>query len=418
MLAVTGRLRRLRPARILAFCGVLVLVVAGCLALRGALSRDMARERAFYLVNAARHGFKDGDIAILLAGADPGVIRIASRRLPGAPPMTWPRPEGWARYDIDTAPTLGLTNLSMEDARRINGVIPNSQLDNPPAEPFALQGAERGEAVRCMTTAIYYEAALEPREGQEAVAQVILNRMRHADYPKSVCGVVFQGASRPGCQFSFACDGSMARPPAAWAWKNAKDVAERALSGFVQKAVGTATHYHTTWIMARWTPTLVKVRQIGQHIFFRPPGSAGMPSAFRLAYAGGEARVSRVDLIGKPAALVAAPDLLIQASADGSMVAPRSIVQGGRMIVMPPSTVYLGGVHGTIRDTAVMVQTPQGQPPMHAMIAMRAAAVRAVRAAEREQAALAQAREAEEAANTPPAAASLHRPAEAVAPAG
>jgi hypothetical protein len=221
---------------------------------------------------------------------------------------------------------------------------------------------ERDEATRCLTAAIYYEAALEPRAGQEAVAQVVLNRLRHPGFPKSVCGVVFQGADRPGCQFSFACDGSMAREPAAWAWRDARDVATEALGGHVMKDVGMATHYHTAWILAPWTPTLLKVRQVGSQIFFRPLGPEGTPAAFTQSYGGGEALQSRVSMIGQAAAATSAPPALLRLSAPGSSVAPRSAVQGGRMIVLPASTVYLGSL---------------ARPPMHAMIALRAAAAKA-----------------------------------------
>jgi len=338
------------------------------------------------------------DMAAFLAQADPAVLHIVA----GGPAVASARPPGWDRLELDRRPTLnlGLSEPSGEAASAAG----------PAAAPFVLTGPERAEAVQCLTTAIYYEAALEPRAGQEAVAQVVLNRVRHADYPKSVCGVVFQGSDRPGCQFSFACDGSMARPPVAWAWKQSRDVAERALGGYVQKAVGLATHYHTSWITAPWTSTVVKVVQIGQHIFFRPPGDAGAPQAFRVSYQGGEAGASRTWLIGKPQAALTAG--LVRVSADGSVLAPRSIVQGGRTIALPPSTLFLGKVHGVLSQggTIEPITIPQsamgaGQPPMHAMIAMRAAAARAVRAAEREQATLAVQRQQDESAEALPAAA-------------
>ena len=143
-------------------------------------------------------------------------------------------------------------------------------------------------AVRCLAMAVYYEAALEPRAGQEAVAQVVLNRVRHAGYPKSVCGVVFQGAERPGCQFSFACDGSTGRPRVARLWRGAMDVAENALSGHVQAEIGLATHYHADWVAPAWASSLIRVGHIGRHVFFRPYGPAGGAEAFRLTYAGSE----------------------------------------------------------------------------------------------------------------------------------
>ena len=342
-----------------------VLVLAGCVAVRVALSRAMVAERAYHVVHARDGGFSDRELVALMADAGPGALKIAVDHDADAPMRgVWGRPAGWERLEVKGPPNLGLDHLTMAEAERINGVLPDSHALNPPAEPFILRAkaGEREEAVKCLTTAIYYEAALEPREGQEAVAQVVLNRLRHPGYPKSVCGVVFQGSDRPGCQFSFACDGSMARQPAAWAWRDSRDVATKALDGYVMKDVGTATHYHTSWIMAGWAPTLLKVRQVGSQIFFRPLGPEGEPSAFTERYQGGETRMSKVSLIGKAEAAASAPPVLLRASAPGSSLAPRSVVQGGRMIVLPGSTVYLG--------RSVL-------PPMHAMIAMRAAAARA-----------------------------------------
>lgn len=357
------------------------LTLAGCFLIRAAVSNEVSKQQAYAFVRAAGRGYSNRELAELMIGSDPGAMAIAASHDPDGPQVAWARPPGWKRLDIDTAPSLGLDHLSMGAAQRINGVIPASQFASPPAAPFVLRAsaAERARAVGCLTAAIYYEAALEPLAGQQAVAQVVINRMRHAGFPKSVCGVVFQGSDRPGCQFSFACDGSMARPPAAWAWKPAEQVAERALDGFVMKQVGTATHYHTDWIMAAWTPTLIKVAQIGQHIFFRPTGPEGQPAAFEDAYRGGEAQASRLDLIGKSSTATSAPVALMRASAPGSVAAPASIVRGGRLIMLPAGSVFTGRVHGLV-GAGGGLQTGiyrSDTVPMHAMIALRAAVARA-----------------------------------------
>ena len=352
---------------------VAVLTFVVCFAIRVALSREAARTRLHTLVEAGDGDVSDAQLTSLMADVGPGAVHIAASHDPDAPLGDLGRPTAWKRLEIPGPPRLWLGKLSMQEAQRVNGAIPDAQVANPAADPFVLRAtaAEKAAAVQCMTAAIYYEAALEPRQGQEAVAQVILNRMRHPGYPKSVCGVVFQGSDRPGCQFSFACDGSMARQPVAWAWRNAHDVAEQALDGFVMKQVGTATHYHTSWVMAAWTPTLLKVAQIGAHIFFRPLGSDGDPADFRARYAGGEAAASKVDLIGKATAATAAPTALMRVSAPGSTLAPKSVVLGGRTIVMPAGTVFLSHLRQIGATDKLNV------PPMHAMIAMRAAAARA-----------------------------------------
>ena len=123
--------------------------------------------------------------------------------------------------------------------------------------------------VECLTAAVYYEARGESREGQGAVAQVVLNRLRDPHFPKTVCGVVYQGAASHACQFTFACDGSMARAREPRAWARAKEVAGAAMDGYVTPAVGGATHYHVASLGDIWGGQLVRVVQIGQHIFYQ-----------------------------------------------------------------------------------------------------------------------------------------------------
>lgn len=159
------------------------------------------------------------------------------------------------------------------------------------ARPFIMRvgSTEYARALKCLTDAIYYEAANEPGAGQRAVAQVILNRMRHPTYPNSVCGVIYQGSERrTGCQFSYSCDGSMARVPAGPAWLRGQRVAAQALTGSVYAPVGMATHYHATYVYPYWAPSLNFVGTIGAHRFYSWKGSAGRLSAFYRGYAGRE----------------------------------------------------------------------------------------------------------------------------------
>jgi len=177
----------------------------------------------------------------------------------------------------------------------VNGLRPFAGLPIRPMRPFVLKAGadDRARALNCMTQAIYYEAAREPVRGQQAVAQVVLNRVRHPAYPKSICAVVYQGAARPtGCQFTFTCDGALRWAPQPGLWRQAQDVARRALAGFVDKDVGSATHYHAAYVLPYWAPTLVKMTQVGQHIFYRWTGPWGEPPAFSGRYAGREADLS------------------------------------------------------------------------------------------------------------------------------
>ena len=154
---------------------------------------------------------------------------------------------------------------------------------------FDLSGVDRGRAVDCLTAAVYYEAASEPDQGQRAVAQVVLNRVAHPAYPNTVCGVVYQVSERTtGCQFSFTCDGALGRRPNPFFWERARRTAVAALSGYVEPAVGLATHYHTIQIHPYWAPSLNHITSIGAHRFYSFKGKAGQAGTFRFAYAGGE----------------------------------------------------------------------------------------------------------------------------------
>jgi hypothetical protein len=162
----------------------------------------------------------------------------------------------------------------------------------PSAGPVLVRGssADNLRSTLCMTAAIYYEAATEPDEGQQAVAQVVLNRMRHPAFPGTVCGVVYQGtgsATAP-CQFSFACDGAFLRAPSLAGWVRARRAAVRALAGFVYTPVGLSTHYHTQAVHPSWDQTMTTTAIVGAHIFYRMNGGRSDPSAFFRRYAGRE----------------------------------------------------------------------------------------------------------------------------------
>lgn len=146
---------------------------------------------------------------------------------------------------------------------------------NRPVPFYASRGDAQSyaRASDCLTAAIYYEAASESDAGQRAVAQVVLNRVYHPSWPNTVCGVVFQGSERTtGCQFTFTCDGALARKPSRGGWDRARRIAVAALNGEVFEPVGDATNYHTIWIRPWWAPSLSNLTTIGAHTFYRPHG--------------------------------------------------------------------------------------------------------------------------------------------------
>lgn len=146
--------------------------------------------------------------------------------------------------------------------------------------PFGQDSVAYRTALKCLTQAIYYEAANEPEAGKRAVAQVVLNRMRHPAYPNSVCGVVYEGANARVCQFSFTCDGALLRTPMQRQWNESLRIAQSALSGVQYTPVGTATHYHADYVVPKWAYTLEKLEVIGTHIFYRFPGIGGKVASF------------------------------------------------------------------------------------------------------------------------------------------
>ena len=187
-------------------------------------------------------------------------------------------------------------DLAPQDAKSYNASIPFSSAPNPPARPFILSGTleDRARALDCLAAAVIYEAG-DDASGERAVAQVILNRLRHPAFPKNVCGVVFQGSERTtGCQFTFTCDGALMRAISPAAWERARDVARLALAGSVDKRVGQATHYHTDWVVPYWSSSLDKITEIHTHLFFRWTGWWGTPAAFNRRYAGSEPVVPKL----------------------------------------------------------------------------------------------------------------------------
>jgi spore germination cell wall hydrolase CwlJ-like protein len=195
---------------------------------------------------------------------------------------------------------LKYQDLPPEDARSFNATIPYSTAPNPAARPFALGGTEedKARAIDCMAAAVLYEAG-DDTLGQRSVAQVVINRTRHPAFPKTICGVVFQGSERStGCQFTFTCDGALVRHR--WsdvAWKRARETATLALTGSVFKPVGYSTHYHTDWVVPYWSSSLDKVTKVRTHLFFRWTGWWGTPPAF------GRRVLSSEPVIAKLAAL-------------------------------------------------------------------------------------------------------------------
>ncbi|MFM8820281.1 MAG: cell wall hydrolase [Phenylobacterium sp.] len=288
-------LRQVRTLALIALLGVLGPGAAG--AGRGAPPApltDLAGAGA-----TVGQAFSDAALEARFASLSQGMRALADAGWSGHNPAGLDLTPGWTSLDLSRPPLLDLGPtdgaVEAEDARFINALRPVSRAPLARMPAFRLTGAtdDFRRALTCLTQAVYYEAAREPELGQAAVAQVVLNRLRHPGYPKSVCGVVYQGSARPtGCQFTFTCDGSLGRPPEPGLWAQAAGIARLALSGRVVPEVGAATHYHADYVAPYWAPTLVKLAQIGAHIFYRWTGPSGEAAAFTGRYAGGETYLS------------------------------------------------------------------------------------------------------------------------------
>ncbi|HHL43382.1 MAG TPA: cell wall hydrolase [Hellea balneolensis] len=167
--------------------------------------------------------------------------------------------EDLAKSQLDTS----ITNPWMRDLETVD----LGGLDSHRAISYAK--AARRE-VQCLAEAVYYEARSETKDGQKAVAEVVLNRVKHKAFPNTICGVVYEGAERTtGCQFSFACDGSTANLPRGKSWQRAQDIAAHMIMGLSPEITRRATHYHTTGVNPAWAQTLRQTRQFDTHVFYR-----------------------------------------------------------------------------------------------------------------------------------------------------
>ncbi|EJU14357.1 SleB-like protein [Sphingomonas sp. LH128] len=252
-------------------------------------------------------------------------------------------------------------------ARTFNAAVPLAGGVIIAAQPFYLRAApeDLARATDCLAAADYYEAGLGIAD-QRAVAQVVLNRVRHRAFPASVCGVVFQGSERrTGCQFTFTCDGSLLRrTPSAEAWQQSRRVATEMLLGQVDPTVGLATHYHTDWVSPAWDRTMDKIAVVRTHLFYRWRGT----QVFEMRHTGSEpdiamlARISdahRAATVGSEAPqlqfLPVIPTGQPPLTAPTPPAAPRSGL--GSVLAAPPPNVFLvtlpaGGTPASFRAMA------------------------------------------------------------------
>ena len=138
----------------------------------------------------------------------------------------------------------------------------------PPAAAATAQAA--ADPHECLALTLYWEAGGERREGMAAVAWVVLNRRAHPEFPSTICGVVRQGGTDPGCQFRFWCDGEIDRPRNARIWAMAREVAADILDDMPPDPTGGALFFHSAALgEAPWRLPRERTVQIGRHVYYR-----------------------------------------------------------------------------------------------------------------------------------------------------
>lgn len=258
-------------------------------------------------------------VAALLAGTS-----CVPARHPRAPVAA---PVAVTPSEAELLRRLALTPPDPADTPAASAVAPaRAALAGAPAfDPHARTAEDAARAIRCLTDAVYYEARSEPLDGQRAVAQVVLNRVRDRAFPASVCGVVYQRTATI-CQFSFACDGAMDRPRETAAWDRAAQVARAAYDGAVFAPVGASTHFHTAAIFPWWAPSLARIGRIGAHIFYGWRRGMADVLSFRRAYAGIEPGVDAAPLRALEDTLTTIAGVTIHRGSDVKEDAPARMV--------------------------------------------------------------------------------------------
>ncbi|MGF7153898.1 cell wall hydrolase [Novosphingobium gossypii] len=246
---------------------------------------------------------------------------------------------------IDARLQLPPDDEQAELARTFNAQVPLTPGRLIAAQPFFLRkpAQDFARATDCLAAAGYYEAGMGMAD-QRAVAQVILNRVRHAAFPATICGVVFQGSDRrTGCQFTFTCDGSLLRrTPSPAAWQQARRMAAAMLLGGVDPRVGLATHYHTDWVSPAWDRAMDKIAVVRTHLFYRWRGF----QPFRMPQSGAEPDVALLAALSPAHALPGPTEADLQQSGAPALALPSSPAR-------PAAAIPRDGTGGQVASQAL-----------------------------------------------------------------
>ena len=145
--------------------------------------------------------------------------------------------------------------------------VSNPKLQFKPANP--LKKLIDQSELNCLALNNYYEARGESKPGQRAVANVVLNRVKHKGFPDSICAVVKQGGKKLNrCQFSWWCDGLSDEPHDQAAWQKSLTFAKETLEEPPEDITFGALWYHADYVTPYWRISMNQGPKIGKHIFY------------------------------------------------------------------------------------------------------------------------------------------------------
>ncbi len=283
-----------------------------------------------------------GWLFMLLAALAMAGVLYASSMTNSGQHSAHPRPVAPPADVVPEVAPMELAPVTESDARAQNAEVALITKGFIAARPFIYAGSgdARLRARDCLAAAMIYEAG-DDAKGQQAVGQVIINRARHPAFPKSVCGVVFQGSERTtGCQFTFTCDGALSRRYSDAAWTRARNNADLMLSGGTYPPVGLATHYHTDWVRPYWSDSLEKIAIVDTHLFFRWPGYWGTPGAFRGAVSGSDGPVAKMAVLSPLHAIALGLPVDVAAGVDANAAVGEARVVVGAGEATGRDTIY------------------------------------------------------------------------------
>ena len=163
----------------------------------------------------------------------------------------------------------------MLKANIVSHNVQNEQIVNNEKQVTVRPEVNQKELI-CLARNVYFEAGAEPIEGKQAVAQVVMNRVKTGGFPKTVCGVVKQKTKsielqKTICQFSWVCEEKKQVAVSSSAWGDSVYVAKVALTEkkVYDKFNRNVLFFHEKHLETNWKEKYKQVKVIGNHKFYR-----------------------------------------------------------------------------------------------------------------------------------------------------